>query len=294
MSSLEDEVPFIMTLCVPNAYKKALKERNMKTDTQKFKKPKKKNFFRRNLVRIIFYSLPLLCMLYGFFIEPHLLMVKEITVGNPGKTRILHFTDLHYKGDKKGLDSLIDEINELKPDIVCFTGDILEKPEYLDEALEGIAKIKAPLYGIPGNHDYWSGINLSKVEKIFNSTGGAWLPNRSIALPDKNITISGVKAMESSSPLNPNPGTKHILLTHYPAYVEELGTKYDLILAGHSHGGQVRIPFYGALITPNDTGEYEKGLYETDAGPLYVNPGIGYFMIPVRFFCPPELTLITF
>ena len=265
------------------------------TETQKLEKPNKnKNFFKRNLFRIILYSIPLLCVIDGFLIEPNLMSIKEVSIGNPGKIRILHFTDLHYKGEKASLESLIDLINELKPEIVCFTGDILEKPEYLDGALDGISKIKAPVYGIPGNHDYWSGINLSKVEKCFQGTGGAWLPNKSITLPNKNITISGVTAMESSPPPNPNPRTKQILLTHYPAYVEKLKTKYDLILAGHSHGGQVRIPFFGALITPNDTGKYEKGLYETPAGPLYVNPGIGYFMVPVRFFCPPELTLINF
>ena len=84
-----------------------------------------------------------------------------------------------------------------------------------------------------------------------------------------------------------------IYLTHYPTAVDHIkDAQYALILAGHSHGGQVRLPFIGALILPYGVGEYEKGLYRTKAGPLYVNPGIGTYQFPVRFGCRPEITLI--
>jgi len=68
-------------------------------------------------------------------------------------------------------------------------------------------------------------------------------------------------------------------------------TKLDLILAGHSHGGQVRLPFYGPLILPFGVGAYDLGLFQTSAGPLYVNAGIGYFYANVRFNCRPEITV---
>jgi predicted MPP superfamily phosphohydrolase len=72
-----------------------------------------------------------------------------------------------------------------------------------------------------------------------------------------------------------------------------LGRSFDLILAGHSHGGQIRLPFIGALIVPKGVTPYEHGFYETPGGPLYVNAGIGTYRLPLRWNCPPELTLVT-
>jgi hypothetical protein len=66
----------------------------------------------------------------------------------------------------------------------------------------------------------------------------------------------------------------------------------DLILAGHSHGGQVRVPFYGPIMLPFGVDEYDLGLFHTAPGPLYVNPGIGWFPVPIRFNCRPEITVI--
>ena len=90
------------------------------------------------------------------------------------------------------------------------------------------------------------------------------------------------------------PEAKNILLTHYPADVKNLGDrKFDLMLAGHSHGGQVRLPFYGPLILPSHVDEYDLGFYQTPAGPLNVNPGIGYIGdYDIRFNCRPEITVI--
>jgi predicted MPP superfamily phosphohydrolase len=81
---------------------------------------------------------------------------------------------------------------------------------------------------------------------------------------------------------------------HYPAMADTLrGRRFDLILAGHSHGGQVRLPFYGALMVPHGVGPCELGHYETPGVPLYVNAGIGTYRIPLRLNCRPEITVVT-
>jgi predicted MPP superfamily phosphohydrolase len=82
------------------------------------------------------------------------------------------------------------------------------------------------------------------------------------------------------------------LLIHYPEWIEQLGTnKFDVALAGHTHGGQVRIPFYGPIVLPSGTGKYDLGLFRTDAGPLYVSSGVGYFVFNIRFRCRPEIVI---
>ena len=84
---------------------------------------------------------------------------------------------------------------------------------------------------------------------------------------------------------------KNILMIHYPAWAKKLNQKFDLILASHSHGGQVRIPFMGPIMVPFGVDEYDMGMFKTASGPLYVNPGIGWFPIPIRFNCRPEITV---
>ena len=87
---------------------------------------------------------------------------------------------------------------------------------------------------------------------------------------------------------------RQVLLMHYPAMANALhNRRFDLILAGHSHGGQVRLPLLGALIVPHGVGPYDLGYYDTPGGPLYVNAGIGTYRIPVRWNCRPEITIVT-
>jgi uncharacterized protein len=110
------------------------------------------------------------------------------------------------------------------------------------------------------------------------------------------VTITGVTCEKPwRKELRPDPQTKNILLLHYPAWIKKLGERrFDLLLAGHSHGGQVRLPFLGAPKLAYGVDEYDMGLFPTPNGPLYVNPGIGWFVTPARFLCRPEITVIEF
>jgi predicted MPP superfamily phosphohydrolase len=144
-------------------------------------------------------------------------------------------------------------------------------------------------------HEYLSSISFAPVEKCFAATGGSWLLDEPRLLAGSRINLIGTTCNHSTEARLPiNPAARNILLMHYPAQVKRLGgQKFDLILAGHSHGGQVRLPFYGALFLPSRVDEYDLGLFPTKAGPLYVNAGIGYIgKNNFRFNCRPEITLI--
>ena len=230
------------------------------------------------------------------YIEPTWLKVRHLRIGNGASAhRFVHFTDLHHKGDRDYLKSVVAKINLLSPDFVCFTGDIIEEEIFLSEALEILSGIRAPMFGVPGNHDYWSKVSFEPIRKCFNATGGAWLMDERRVIADGKINLIGITCNHNDQALLPlNPAMKNILLMHYPAWVKKLtGQKFDLMLAGHSHGGQVRIPFYGPLVVPFGVDEFDWGLYQTQAGPFYVNAGIGYiYSYNFRFNCRPEITVI--
>lgn len=229
-------------------------------------------------------------------VEPTWLKVRRVKVGkSPTTHRLVHFSDLHHKGDRQYLQTVVEQINALKPDFVCFTGDIIEQRQYLAEALEFLGQIRAPLFGVPGNHDYWSRAPFAPIHQCFNATGGAWLLNERREIAGGKINLIGTICVFPWLPVPPlQPGAKNILLTHYPAAVKRVGaSRFDLMLAGHSHGGQVRIPFFGAPVLPKFVDGYDLGLFATPNGPLYVNPGIGYIgSCEFRFNCRPEITVI--
>jgi predicted MPP superfamily phosphohydrolase len=171
----------------------------------------------------------------------------------------------------------------------------VEDSTQLPEALDILSGIQSPLYGVPGNHDYWSGSSFQIISACFKATGGDWLPDKIAVSADGRCMFEGVASLKSNIPRQTSEfhSGKRILLSHYPAVVKELEeTRYDIILAGHSHGGQVRLPFFGPLIVPYGVEGYDAGLYSTTVGPLYVNVGIGTIFPPVRFLCRPELTII--
>ena len=252
---------------------------------------------RRNFIRLAIGSIPIWCVADTFFVEPKWIKIKKLKLSKTPTSRIAHFTDLHYKGDYKFLKQVVDKINNQSPDFVCFTGDIVERKQYIEEAAEILSGIKSPLYGIPGNHDYWSGASFDSIEKSFESTGGKWLVDEEVITQDGTFKIIGLShlILEKEQKISEKIlGSKHknVLLIHYPAWARKLKEKYSVILSGHSHGGQIRLPIIGAIVVPFEVERYNKGLYKTPSGPMYVNPGIGTWLLPIRFLCRPEITVI--
>lgn len=248
---------------------------------------------RRKFLGLTALALPAALGADARFIEPTALRVTKFNLRGGGNCRFVHFTDFHHKGDVTYAAEVVRTINELAPEFVCFTGDLIEDARFATEALGFIQQIRAPVYGSPGNHDYWSRVSFSEFECAFSATGGAWLADRTIVLPKHDLELVGMGAGGIHAFTAPR-ASRQVLLMHYPAMANSLDRRrYDLILAGHSHGGQVRLPFYGALIVPHGVGPYDLGYYETPGGPLYVNAGIGTYRIPLRLNCRPEVTVVT-
>jgi predicted MPP superfamily phosphohydrolase len=248
---------------------------------------------RRRLLAAALVGLPLAIAGDSCLLEPKWVRTRTIRLASGKPThRIVHITDVHHKGNRRYFESIVKRINALSPDFVCFTGDLIEEGHYLAEALQILSGIRSPVFGVPGNHDYWSHAPFGEFSKTFRATGGAWLLDEEVLSPDGKFNILGAAFLFKHRPMRLNPGAKNVMLMHYPAWVKKLGeNRFDLILAGHSHGGQFRIPFYGAIMVPFGVDEYDLGLFRTIPGPLYVNPGLGWFPVPIRFNCRPEITV---
>jgi len=244
-------------------------------------------------MRLGLYGIPAAIVADAALIEPNWISVRKLRLAKDKPTvRFVHFTDLHHKGDRRFLQSAVNQINAQSPDFVCFTGDIIEDVTFLPEALELFQQIKSPLYGIPGNHDYWAHANFTVVGEAFTRTGGRWLMDESVSVTGGKVNLAGATCSKPPQ-LALRSDQKNIVLIHYPEWVDKLGEyRFDLALAGHSHGGQVRLPFFGPLVVPFGVGRYDLGLFQTNSGLLYVGAGLGWFYLNVRFNCRPEITVI--
>lgn len=235
-----------------------------------------------------------LCAVYAFRIEPRWLKAREITVSERPALRLIHISDIHHKGDRRYLEGVVERINAIDADLVCLTGDLVEDAGNLPECLEILSGIRKPVFGVPGNHDHLGRACERQIRATFRAGGGDWLVETNVVAMAGELEIVGGAGRAARVPRE-GAGRKRILLTHYPDAADGLPTgSFDLILAGHTHGGQARIPLLDRPVLADMAGPYDRGLFQTRAGPLYVNPGIGTFLAPVRFACRPELTVIAF
>jgi uncharacterized protein len=244
---------------------------------------------RRRWLWNVAWATPMGMGAHARWIEPDWLSVRTHRL-NPNPTlRIAHFTDIHHRGDEARLREVVRTVDTLKPDFAVFTGDLVEEADMFAPALEILATLRCPLYGIAGNHDYWARVDFGLARTALARTGGAWLKDTALDVGNGRVRLLALDRLPAVA--KPRDGVFNLVLMHYPVWADRLPYKADLLLAGHSHGGQVRIPFYGALVKPHDVGRYELGWYDTPAGRLYVNPGIGSLKVDFRFNCRPEVTL---
>lgn len=207
-----------------------------------------------------------------------------------------------------------------KPDLIVLTGDFISGKtkfgsgsvgefdrKYLDRCIEAFSLLKAPMgiYAVLGNHDFWSGSEAIQtiMPEFERHLGVTWLRNRHVVLEKgkDQLALLGVDDYwETSCSLeNAYKGLDQekvkILLSHNPDINEAVypSMKIDLILSGHTHGGQVVMPFIGMPFLPSPFGQkYRQGLIRDSNRQTYVTRGIGHLVAPVRYNCPPEVTLI--
>jgi predicted MPP superfamily phosphohydrolase len=272
----------------------------------------------KNLFRICSILVLIAIALYSYarFIEPSMIDVNYITVEKKyihlatENIKVLQFSDLHISNStsKDELQKIVDKINGENPDIVVFTGDLFDEySEYLykddiDSIWEILNQINAPKgkYAVYGNHDYGGGA-VSIYREVMEKSGFDVLVNDKIYLSDINLNIIGMD--DSIFGTCNNEELKQLLdedcfnlvLSHEPDVIDNfLEDNIDLFLSGHSHGGQINLPFIRVL--PKLGVKYVRGLYEFENyrnTKLYVNIGIGTSQLPLRFMAVPELTVFT-
>jgi uncharacterized protein len=256
----------------------------------------------------------LLSYYYARFIEPGQLTITHHIISHPlipkefTGIKLLQFSDVHL-GHYYGLDRfrhIIKKINELQPDIVLFTGDLLDKPNkypHIDAVARELSRVRAPLgkFSIYGNHDH-GGYGTDIYRYIMEKAGFRMLVNEHALIRKERsfIAIAGADDMMLGKPnfsemVKSIPDSTYtIVLLHEPDGAMQT-SRYPahLQLSGHSHGGQVQLPFIGPLITPPLSERYYEGFYQISHLTLYVNRGLGTTRIPLRFLSPPELTVFT-
>ena len=241
----------------------------------------------------------LILFIWGFFIEPELLTVKRYKAKNLSGKKIVFVSDFHVgKGDISRLSRIVKTINELKPDLVLSGGDYIKGHSgRFSMPVEKIAgelrNIEAPVVSVLGNHD----INFDKfsVKNALEQNGIKVLDNSCINM--EGIWIAGVggKSVESSQIelALENAERPNIFISHTPDVYYDVKEDVDLILAGHVHGGQVRIPFLGALICPSKFGtKFSCGDFKETQNRMIVTKGLGTSLLTVRFCDIPEIVVI--
>jgi uncharacterized protein len=268
----------------------------------------------KSWIRIIAIALliaPFLAAVWGFGIEPGMLAVRHLRMDLPGwksGLRIAVLSDLHIGSPHVGLDKLrtiVAKTNTEQPDLIVLLGDFVTggpngrraggfvEPELTAAELK---KLHAPLgvYAVLGNHDWW--YDGDRVGKALTDVGIPVLENKAVRVGPiwlggiadfwtREPDVAGTLAQVSSS-------EPVVLITHNPDIFPDVPSRVSLTLAAHTHGGQVRLPIVGTLITTSKLG-YNAGEYVERGRHLFVTTGIGTSIVPVRFGVPPEIVILT-
>jgi predicted MPP superfamily phosphohydrolase len=250
---------------------------------------------------------------YATRLEPSWVEVEQVEITLPRLTpafdgfRLVQISDLHFDNDwmtRERLLSVVELVNQQAPDQVVITGDFVSQRLNDDSKLaltEVLSKLPAKTLSVLGNHDHWA--RERDVRTVIKQSGGIDLSNYvwTLQRDGEQLHIAGVDDIwQNEQRLDivlsnlPAKGAA-ILLAHEPDYADTSAAtgRFDLQLSGHSHGGQVKLPFIGAPILPAMGQKYWAGLYQVGSMYQYTNRGLGMVRPYVRFNCRPEISVIT-
>jgi predicted MPP superfamily phosphohydrolase len=244
---------------------------------------------------------------YGAVYEPADLEIvrKAIQIrGLPARLdgiRMAQISDLHMNQVDDIHTRMVEHVQALKPDVIVVTGDLVDSRLAVSDMQNLLGYLDAPLgiWAVPGNWDHTSEA-IDDLKSALPSARVKFLINQSQAIDD-GLWMVGVDDPASAhddlnEAISNVPAEVHrLLLAHSPDIVPNLaGQTFDLILSGHTHGGQINLPFLnGAWLKDGPARKYIKGMFQVDGSPLYVNRGIGMTTLPIRIQCRPEITLFT-
>lgn len=300
-----------------NRYATEEKTKEVKQTTKKDipeQKEKKEHPILKKIL-IIIVSLIIIIILYATLIGTKIIDIKEYKVESTilpesfHGLKIVHFSDIHYGTsiNKKQLDNIVKKINELKPDIIIFTGDLIDKnitptEDIKNELIESLSNLECSLYkyAIYGNEDLLN----DSYKEIITTSNFTLLENSSTLLYYKDTTpieITGYNPIETSpnytiltNLVDDQDTTNYykIVLTHEPDSVDKfINYNPNLILSGHTLGGTIKLPFLKPLFLPENTNNYYEDYYKLKESDFYISNGLGTSGINGRLFNHPSISL---
>lgn len=265
-------------------------------------------------------SVPLGASTYGFLIEPRRLAVSRHVLGRRSASaatlRMVQISDLHLQEVTRYTRAVAQKVNQLRPDIVLFTGDMIDRADRVQELTRFLRLLdpSCAKYASLGNWEHWGRIDFAELRAGYDVVGCRLLVNETVRHRHgaHEVLLTGLDDWTGGTPDLPaaltgvKPGPLHIVLAHSPVYrdvmaqelakveaeSEHVSRSFDIaaVLSGHTHGGQVAL-FGWAPVRPPGSGRYVAGWYRDASPALYVSRGIGTSLAPVRFGAPPEIAV---
>ncbi len=214
--------------------------------------------------------------------------------------RVLHLTDVHIRDQGPWLDALCERIAACRCDLIALTGDVVTRgwtEAAASQFLQALPPAELGRFATMGNWEHWGGAPAERWRPFCAEHGVQLLQDQGVDLGP--LYLAGTEDLLATRPdvdraLADLPADRQsLVLTHSPGLFPRLARpEVGLVLAGHSHGGQFRLPGVGALFVPRATHAYVAGWYREGESHLFVSRGLGWSIAPMRLWCPPELAEI--
>lgn len=286
-------------------------------DSEDRQRPLKRRFARIKWTLAALLALSLMLVLWAFWIEPSWVVVRHETIDIPrwhnehSNMKIAVLTDLHVGSPHMSIERLrtvVERTNAEQPDLIIILGDFVidgvvggrfVEPEAIADVLRDL-RATSGIITVLGNHDWWNdgervtralrGANITVIEndvaRIERDGRAFWLAGIADLWTRRPDIAGTLNKVQSDDPV--------ILLTHNPDIFPDIPARVSLTLAGHTHGGQVNLPFFGRPVVPSQFGQrFAAGLVREEGRTMFVSTGVGTSIIPVRFRVPPEILILT-